>query len=485
MPNLPCVRILAFLLCALALASHAGAQESLPPVVSGRMDMGGCVLRALEANPQIKSAREKINGAIEGVRASGAAFAPTGTASYVSQAGNTNVPGSFTQKTALDGVVPGAGFANGSTQSYPSGVGYLATLDLNVHQPLFTGFKLLSAFQKARLAKDQAEALFTQAELALIRSVQSAFLALLKDRANVKAAEASIARLESQLKTTQAFYEEGLRTRLDTYQAEADLATARETLLSAQNAVDIQLVQLDALLNILSDRPDGPPGTDGTDGGRPRPVEYVGELARIPFTLTLEAARDEAFRRRPDLAVAVKSVEMAEKDAAIALSSALPHAAADYDNIREGDRYWLRGKNVAYTERNQLELSATWKAWDFGNTAFNYRQAGDTVKKLQADLATLRLAVGVEVKTQYLNILDAAKRIDVARAGQAAANEAYRQAAARYKQNVATNTDVLIAQAQVTNADYQVTQALSDYQAAIVSLYYSMGRKNPNLDGSM
>jgi len=50
---------------------------------------------------------------------------------------------------------------------------------------------------------------------------------------------------------------------------------------------------------------------------------------------------------------------------------------------------------------------------------------------------------------------------------------------------VATNTDVLIAQAQVTNADCQVTQALSDYQAAIVSLYHSMGRKNPNLDGSM
>jgi outer membrane protein len=456
-------RALALALCILAAAASASAQENT------RLDLEKSVLRALEANPQIQSAKQQIYGAQEGVRAATSAFAPVGTVSYYSRATDTRSVQTTRQDVSsffqAAGAAPGTGAQTLVGQSFRWGDAYLANLDLNVSQPLFTGFRLLSSYQKAKLAKDQADSLFKRTELTLIRTVQTAFLTLLKSRADVKSNTDSVARLESQLKVTRAFYDVGLRPRLDVLQAESDLASAEQALLAAQNSVDIQLAQLNSLLNIPLEKN----------------VDYTGELSQVPFRLSLQQALDEAYMQRPDIAIAIKSVEIAAKDATIALSPALPQLRADYDYIRQGDKYWLREENVSFVERHQFQLTFTWKAWDWGNTFFTYRQANDNVKKLQADLARLRLDVGAEVKTQFLNIQDAAKRITVAKAGLAAANEGYRMAVARYQAQVGTNTDVLDAQARVSRAEFQLTQALTDYQIAIANLYYSVGRKNLKL----
>ena len=52
----------------------------------------------------------------------------------------------------------------------------------------------------------------------------------LKSRADVKSNKDSVARLDSQLKVTRAFYDVGLRPRLDVLQAESDLAACRAEL---------------------------------------------------------------------------------------------------------------------------------------------------------------------------------------------------------------------------------------------------------------
>ena len=457
------LRALALAVLATSLASGVLAQTpgsgpvAVPPPADSRMDLEKSVNRAVQANPQMQSAKQQIYGAVEGVRAATAAFAPTGTVNYVSTASSSRSPVTVTQS------VNGQNTAIGTTARW--GDKYLATLDLNINQPLFTGFRLLSSYQRAKLSKDQADALYARTELLLTRSVQTAFLNLLKARSDVKSNQDSVARLQSQLKVTRAFYDVGLRPRLDVLQAEADLASAEQALLAAQNSVEIQLAQLNSLLNIPLDQP----------------VDYLGELTQIPFNYTLQQSLDEAYKQRPDISIALKSVEIANKDATITLSGALPQLSASYDYIKQGDTWDLRDRNVSFTDSHQFQINFTWKAWDFGNTIFSYRQATDNVKKLQADLAKLRLDVGADVKTQYLNIQDAAKRINVAKVGLNAANEGYRMAVARYQAQVGTNTDVLDAQSRVSRAEFQLTQALTDYQIAIANLNYSIGRKSPGL----
>ncbi|GAB6036685.1 TolC family protein [Fundidesulfovibrio butyratiphilus] len=449
-------RVLTLFALSLFWSMTAWAQDST-------YDMEKSVSRALSANPQMQSAKQQIYGAQEGVRAATAAFAPTATINAYSWTARTNTPLNLTQTlSGGDTVTMGQ-----SSQWYHS---YLVNVDLNVTQPLFTGFRLLSTYQKAKLARTQADETFRRTELTMIKTVQTAFLTLLKSRSDVKSNEDSVARLKSQLKVTTAFFDVGLRPRLDVLQAEADLATAEQSLLAAKNSVDIQLATLNSLLNMPLDEP----------------LNYVGELNYSPFKMTLQQALDEAYKYRPDISIALKSVEIAEKDAKIALSPMLPQLQASYDYIRQSDHLDFRNTDVPvtsgfYTERHQFQITVSWKAWDWGQTFFSYRQADDNTKKLRADLAKLRLDVGADVKTQYLNIQDAAKRISVARKGLDAANEGYRQAVARYQAQVGTNTDVLDAQARVSKAEGQLTQALTDYQTAVANLNYSIGRKNLSL----
>ena len=103
------------------------------------------------------------------------------------------------------------------------------------------------------------------------------------------------------------------------------------------------------------------------------------------------------------------------------------------------------------------------------------------MNKVRAALENTRLGAGYEVKQGLLSQRAAADRIGVAKKSVEAARESYRMALARYQAQVGTNTDVLDAQAKVSNSEAQLSQALTDYQTAISSLYVAMGEKNPDL----
>jgi outer membrane protein TolC len=266
----------------------------------------------------------------------------------------------------------------------------------------------------------------------------------------------------------QAYYDVGLKPRLDVLQAESDLAQAEQNLLKAENNVLVQTAQLNSLLNLPLNQQ----------------TNYVGELAYIPFAMSIEDCLDLAYKQRPDLYMAIKSVQIAERDAKIAASPLYPQVQAQATYQRRGNTLGLdvRDNSSATTpETGTVGISASLQAWDWGSTFFGLQAARDNVKKLQADLAKLRLDVGYQVKTFYLNIQDAAKRISVARTALEASKEGYRMAVARYQAQVGTSTDVLDAQSRVSTAEFNLTQALTDYQSALADIYVAMGTKKLDL----
>jgi outer membrane protein TolC len=436
------------------------------------LDMQQSVERGLEANPQMQSARATLSGSEETRRQALANFGPVGTVSYAFQRTDAKVVGSTTLSMPANQLVNTmAGTSLSTSRTASTREGYwqnLYQLQLQVTQPLFTGFKLLSTYQKAALTKEQAEANIKYTELTLVKAVQQAFLTLLQARANVASNKDSVARLESQYKVAQAYYDVGLKPRLDVLQAESDLAQAEQDLLKAENSVLVQIAQLNSLLNL--------PLNEQTN--------YVGELAYIPFAMSIEDCLDLAFKQRPDLYMAVKSVQIAERDAKIAASPLYPQVQAQATYTKQGNTADLDLKDNSGSttpETTTVGITASLQAWDWGSTYFGLQAARDNVKKMQADLAKLRLDVGYQVKTYYLNIQDAAKRISVARTALEASKEGYRMAVARYQAQVGTSTDVLDAQARVSTAEYNLTQALTDYQSALADIYVAMGTKKLNL----
>ena len=425
------------------------------------LDMEKSVQRSLDANPQMQSVRASAAGAAQGRNQAIANFGPVLTASYSSSRSDGQAYGTTTY---VDMNLGNTAYAH-SLQGYWQNI---FQFQLQVTQPIFTGFNLLSTYQKTALAKEQADANIKFSELTLVKSVQKAFLTLLQARSNVQSNKDSVARLESQYKVAQAYYDVGLKPRLDVLQAESDLATAEQNLLKAQNSVLVQTAQLNSLLNLPLDQD----------------TSYVGELTYLPFSMNVATCLDTAYKQRPDLFMGVKSVQIAERDVKIAASAFYPQVQAQGTYAKQGNQLDLGVRDTSgrtTPEATTLAVTASLRAWDWGSTYFGVQAARETVKKLQADLAQMRLNVGYEVKTYFLNLQDAAKRISVARTALEASKEGYRMAVARYQAQVGTNTDVLDAQSRVSSAEFNLTQALTDYQSALSDIYTSMGMKNLSL----
>lgn len=409
-------------------------------------DMGSAVDKALRDNHGVESTTAARDAAEEGRKSARGAFGPSLSSSY------------GYKRLDEKPIAYGRELDN---DTYTWSVG--------VKQPLFTGFNLLSTYQKAALEKERQEAELRKTRLTLTLGVQQAFLGYLKAQQDIRSARDAVVRLREQLKVTQAFYDVGLRPRLDVLQAEVDLSKAESDLIKAESAFETQKVRLNTLLII--------PVEEDTS--------YVGDLEYRPFDRSFEACLEQAYRMRPDMHIAAKSIEIADKDSTIAASGFYPQVSAGFDWAAQGDHPEASGSTLDKTGFNQwsTNVTASMNVFEWGRTYYGVQQAKQIVNKVRADEASLRQEIAYEVKSRLLAATEATKRIAVARKALDQASEAYRMALARYQAQVGTNTDVLDAQAKLTLAEAGLTGAKADYLVALAQLFASIGELRPDLSG--
>ena len=423
---------------------HAMEPSDAPDAVSSDVldpaafTLEQAVQQGLRANPRMAAVRAALRGAEFGEKTAGTAFYPTLTANYGFAYDDNPMAGGDRETWALN---------------------------VNLSQPLFTGWRLLNTHQKAQLTVERTRVEVENIELDLIQLIQEQFLGLLKARENVRSAQDSVIRLQSQLQNAQAFFDVGLRPKFDVLQAEVDLAQAEQGLLIAQNTVATQIARLNTLLNLDIEAD----------------VQYVGELTYVPYTPQLQDSLDTAFRLRPDITLALKAEEIAEKDVGITASDLYPQIAADVDLYSRGTDPTVSGTNTRPDPWWTAGVNMRWKAFDWGRTRYATEQARQNVLRLREETTNLRLEVSFAVKSLHLKLEEAAARIAVANKALEEAREGFRIAQARFQAQVGTNTDVLDAQARLTQSEALLTDAMADHQVALASLFAAIGERNPGL----
>ena len=208
----------------------------------------------------------------------------------------------------------------------------------------------------------------------------------------------------------------------------------------------------------------------------------MGELAYVPFTMTLDECLDEAMVNRPDMEVMRKAVEIASEDVDIAASGLYPQVGADFDWSSTGNDWGVRGQEYSRTEFSEWSVTVSAAlTLDFGQTWYSMRQSQQALRQTRAEEATLRQEVIYDVTSKHLKISETQERIRVAQKTLEFAKESYRMAVARYQAQVGTNTDVLDAQENLTDAEASMTSAMTDYLIAVAQMYVAIGRNNPTL----
>ena len=424
------------------------AETADRPVAGKSIGMSDAVEHALRFNPGLGAQEAESRSSEEGRKSARGAFGPRLGVSY-----------SATKTESKRDPSATMGTKNPKMGVYSWGV--------EVTQPIFQGFRLLSTYQKAALQADSDKASLRKAELDMTEQVQTAFLEYLKAGENTRSMRDSLTRLREQLRIAQAYFEVGLSPRLDVLQAEVDVSEAESLLIEAENTQATALARLNTLL-----------GFDATAVNT-----YTGTLKEVGFRYTLEQCLELAYRQRPDLDVAHKAGEIARKSQKEVQSDYYPQIEGYYSMTQRGNTPGMRrsGENGSHVTNWEVGAQATWNVFEWGTTYYADKQAGWQVTKMRYEQENLKLEVGYDIKSKYLAVQEARKRIAVAQNSVAQATEAYNVALARYHEHVGTNFDVLDASANLTSAQSSLTGAKADYLTALSQIYVAMGEYHPDL----
>lgn len=424
------------------------AETADRPVAGKSIGMSDAVEHALRFNPGLGAQEAESRSSEEGRKSARGAFGPRLGVSY-----------SATKTESKRDPSATMGTKNPKMGVYSWGV--------EVTQPIFQGFRLLSTYQKAALQADSDKASLRKAELDMTEQVQTAFLEYLKAGENTRSMRDSLTRLREQLRIAQAYFEVGLSPRLDVLQAEVDVSEAESLLIEAENTQATALAKLNTLL-----------GFDATAVNT-----YTGTLKEVGFRYTLEQCLELAYRQRPDLYVAQKAVEIARKSQKEVQSDYYPQIEGYYSMTQSGNTPGMQrsGENGSHVTNWEVGAQATWNVFEWGTTYYADKQAGWQVTKMRYEQENLKLEVGYDIKSKYLAVQEARKRIAVAQSSVAQATEAYNVALARYHEHVGTNFDVLDASANLTSAQSSLTGAKADYLTALSQIYVAMGEYHPDL----
>lgn len=418
------------------------------PLPAGDVTMPEAVDRALRHSPSLGSQEAQGQSSEEARKSARGAFGPKLGTTYSASK----------QERKTEPVTPS------STRPAQNGT---YTWAVEISQPVFQGFQLLATYQKAALQADSDKASVRNAELTMTGNVQTEFLNFLRYEETVRSQRDALARLQDQLRITTAFYNVGLRPRLDVLQAEVDVRQSENTLIQAENSRDTSLAKLNTLLGLSATAK----------------IKYKGALTHVPFTRSLEQCLEAAYRQRPDLYIAARSVEIAGKSQQQVQSAYYPQVEAYYNITQNGNSLDLqnRGDRGSRSEVWEVGARATWDVFQWGTTYYADKEAGWLVTKMRYAEEDLKLSVGYDIKSKLLAVQEAAKRITVAEKGVEQSTEAYNVALARYQEQVGTNFDVLDASSKLTTAQATLTGAKADYLTALAQIYVSMGEFHPDL----
>lgn len=320
--------------------------------------------------------------------------------------------------------------------------------------PIYTGGRLSGTIEQAVQNYRSSEYGVDEAYQAVKLTATSSYYNVLEATDSLQLSRDSVERLTAHLKNVQAQYDVGVVAKVDVLRSEVELADAEQNLIKAQNAYDLAVANLN---NVI---------------GLPLDTELIvsERLGYYKYANTLENCINFALVNRPELFQAEAGVEAARAGVKVARSGFMPQVAVSATNSWTAHS-WPGDEN----ENWGVGLNVSLNVFDSGVTAAKVRSADANLVKAEETYRQTRDAVQLDVRSSYLNLREAEKRIGTAKVAVDKAEEDYHIAQVRYQAGVGTNLDVMDAQVALTAAKNNYIQALYDYNTSGAELEKAMG----------
>jgi len=330
----------------------------------------------------------------------------------------------------------------------------------SVRQPLFAGFSILNQYYIAALGLDAAKINEKLVRQNIVYDANNVYFTLLKMQKLLVVAEDTVKQIESQVEVARNFYQVGMTPLNELLQAEVELANAKQNLVIAQN----NQTAAEASFNTFLRRPIG------------APVRIEDVLTYTAVDLSLEAALETARRQRLELEIADRKVSIAEKEVALAKKDYYPTVSLEGNIYNNGTEWNVDGGEGIYDPHNWvIQATAQWNFWEWGRTTYDVREKLHRLSQAVDQKTETQENLSLEVKRAYLKTSETERNIATSEKAIEQAKENLRINQERYKEQVATTTDVLNAQTLLARAMTNYYNALYDFKIAKAALLRAMG----------
>jgi OMF family outer membrane factor len=342
------------------------------------------------------------------------------------------------------------------------------SLSYNVFTSGQRSAEIAAAERQARSAQLQVEAQLEQLRL----DVSTDYYNLQAADESVRIQRSAVRNSEASLRDTLALERAGLGTRFDVLRAQVQLASSNQQLTNALASQQKQRRQLAQRLSI----------SQQIDLAAADPVEVAGDW-KIP----LEDSIVLAFKQRAELEQQLAQREASEQSRRAALAALGPTLTltAQYE--------FQQSFNDGLGIGNGYSLAANirWNLYDGGAAAAAGRQQELNKDIAEAQFADTRNQIRQQVENAYYDLRSSFVNIGTTTQAVTQATEALRLARLRFQAGVGTQTDVINAENDLTNADGNRINAILGYNRALASMIRAVsnlpiasGATTPQLSGA-
>jgi outer membrane protein len=420
------------------------AQVTNSPPLPAKWDLQTCLDYAKTNNIQINSLRLTEKTSEQAYLLSKAARLPNLSASLGQTA---------THSKNANPVVGGF-----QTQSTLSG-----NYSVNSAVTLYQGGYLRDDIKQKNLDIQSANLNVLQSENSITLQITQAYLNILLAKENVIYIQDLVSSTIAQVDQSKKQYDAGSIARNAYMELQAQLATDKYTLVSAQNAVRQNKLTLKQLLQL--------PVTDTFDVINPDTV--IAEEA-IP---TLEQVESTALQNRPEIKNGQLGIEIARYDLAKAKAGYLPTLTASgalstgYSNNVTSNYFQQLDNN--FFQRIGLTLSIPIFTNRINKT--NEENAKITIDQSKLTLLNTQTILSQSIEQAYINVLNAQGQYDASLEGLKASQETFRIAAEQLKVGVSNLVDYLQQKTLYIQAFQQYIQAKYNSALSIKIYDFYMG----------
>jgi outer membrane protein len=347
----------------------------------------------------------------------------------------------------------------GSFDIAPSIFNYY-NLQVNLKQPIFTGFKLESNSKMAEYNFLAAKQDYTTEEKNLIYNIKNSYWSLFKANQIQKVTEEVVVDIQSHLTDVQNLFEQGLATKNDVLKVKVQLGEVQLNLIDAKNAVKLANLSLVNLIGLPIST-----GIETTD----QPEKSIVQIEDISPLLS------KAYENRPELKSMNYRIKAGESGVSAAKSDWWPqiYLVGDYYYSRPNQR--IQPLVDQFNKTWDVGVALSFNLWNWGATVDRTDQAETQLEQSKDAYKIIRDGITLEVTQNYLNIKKSEERMTVAGQNVTQAEENYRVTDDKFKNGLALNSDLLDAEVALLQAKTDYIQSLVDYELAQAQLNKAIG----------